>query len=68
MSLCTLLLRRGGRLPLPNPLMELLAIRLGRQQTPAKSLVIPLAGEGANVMPKPIDDRFGSMAEEEWQE
>jgi hypothetical protein len=48
MSFCSLLLRRGGRLPLPNPL--------------------PLAGEGANVMPKPIDDRFGSMAKEEWQE
>jgi hypothetical protein len=39
-------------LPHPNPLMELLAIRLGRQKTPAKSLVIPQAGEGANVMPK----------------
>ena len=31
--------------------MELLAIRPGRQKTPAKSLVIPQAGEGANVMP-----------------
>ena len=29
---------------------------------------LPLAGEGANVMPKPIDDCFGLMAEEEWQE
>jgi hypothetical protein len=27
--------------PHPGPLMELLAIRLGRQKTPAKSLVIP---------------------------
>jgi hypothetical protein len=29
---------------------------------------LPRAGEGANVGPEPIDDRFGSMAEEEWQE
>jgi hypothetical protein len=29
---------------------------------------LPLAGEGANVMPKPIDDRFGSMAKEGWEE
>lgn len=48
MSFLTLLRRRCGRLPLPNPL--------------------PLAGEGADVMPKPIDDRFGSMAEEGWEE
>ncbi len=48
MRFCYRLLRRGGRLPLPNPL--------------------PQAGEGANVMLKPIDDRFGSMAEEGWEE
>lgn len=28
----------------------------------------PRAGEGADVMPEPIDDRFGSMAEEAWQQ
>ena len=48
MRFCTRLLRRGGRLPLPNPL--------------------PQAGEGADAVPKPIDDRFGSMAEEGWEE
>jgi len=32
---------RHDRSPHPGPLMELLAIRLGRQKTPAKSLVIP---------------------------
>jgi hypothetical protein len=31
-----------------NPLMALLAIRLGRQKTAAKSMVIPQAGEEAN--------------------
>jgi hypothetical protein len=35
--------------PLLNPLVERLAMRLGRQKTPAKSLVIPQAGEEANV-------------------
>ena len=34
--------------PHPNPLVEQLAIRLGRQTTATKSLVIPQAGEGAN--------------------
>ena len=34
--------------PLPNPLIKPLATRLGWQKTPAKSLVIPQAGEGAN--------------------
>ena len=37
-----------SRRPLLNPLMELLAIRLSWQTTPAKSLVIPQAGEEAN--------------------
>jgi hypothetical protein len=32
--------------PLPGPLIEPLAIRLGYQKTIAKSLVIPPAGEG----------------------
>jgi len=36
------------KLPLLNPLMERLAIRLSRQKTTAKSLVIPQAGEEAN--------------------
>ena len=35
--------------PLPNPLVEQLAMRLGRTKTATKSLVIPHAGEGANV-------------------
>ena len=35
--------------PLPNPLVEQLAMRLGRQKTATKSLVIPLAGERAIV-------------------
>ena len=54
MNFRVLLLQRGGRCPLPNPL--------------------PQAGEGADVMPlcptgcKVIDDRFGSMAEEGWEE
>jgi hypothetical protein len=34
--------------PSSRPLMELLAIRLGRQKTPAKSMVIP-EGEGDEV-------------------
>jgi hypothetical protein len=34
---------------LPNPLIELLAIRLGRPNTATKSLVIPRAGEGVDV-------------------
>jgi hypothetical protein len=32
--------------PHPSPLMKLLAIRLSWHKTPAKSLVIPPAGEG----------------------
>jgi membrane-bound lytic murein transglycosylase B len=66
--------------PQPNPLMEPLAIRLGRQETPAKSLVIPQgdsdflrseareksyvpqAGDGASVMPKPIDDSLPAVS------
>ena len=43
----------------------LLLQRDGRRPLPNP---LPRAGEGANVMPKPIDDRFGTMADEEWQE
>jgi hypothetical protein len=62
----TSMLSNSGRLPLPNPLPQGDSDFL-RAEAREKSYV-PQAGEGANAMPKPIDDRFGSMAEEEWQE
>ena len=43
----------GSASPLLNPLMEQLAIPLGHQQTAAKRLVIPPAGEDANVKTRP---------------
>ena len=41
-----MVIKPGIPAPLLNPLMQQLAIRLGRFKTAAKSLVIPL-GEGA---------------------
>ena len=49
-------------LPHPNPLMELLAIRLSPQA--GKSLVIPQAGEGANVArcaDQTLEDEVGNI-------
>jgi len=43
----------SGGSPHLNPLLELLAIRLGHQITMAKSLVIPPAGEEA-IVPSPL--------------
>lgn len=46
--------------PLLNPLIRLLAIRLGWQKTPSKPLVIPQAGEEA-IVPSTFVARSGCV-------